>query len=249
MEADFCYLVARTNLEAPAHAGLSEFVVDMRSQGVSVAPIRDATGTDDFCLVSLDDVVVDDDCLIGTLDESFRQVMRQLEYERGGIDRLVSNRALYRDALASEYFNRDDPLLRDEAAAIEAHYRIGRLLVLREVLGQAPRGFSALTKTFCADLEQRISNFCARVVGAHAIGGLNALGSRVARNATYSCAYTIMGGTSLVLRNVIAERLLGLPRAAFGYLTVGGRSETPHPSTRPADGGNPTRVEHWSLPR
>jgi len=92
-------------------------------------------------------------------------------------------------------------------AALESGYRIGRLLVLREILGQAPAGFSAATKTFCTEFEQRVATFCARVAGPDAL-----LTSRVARNTCYAPAYTIMGGTTSILRNIIGERMLGLPR-------------------------------------
>jgi alkylation response protein AidB-like acyl-CoA dehydrogenase len=86
--------------------------------------------------------------------------------------------------------------------------------VLREVLGQAPPGFSAATKTFCTEYEQRLAAFCARVAGPYAtlLDRSGDLGSRIARNVCYAPAYTIMGGTTQILRNVIGERLLGLPR-------------------------------------
>jgi alkylation response protein AidB-like acyl-CoA dehydrogenase len=104
--------------------------------------------------------------------------------------------------------------VRDEVAAIESRYRVGRLLVLRETLGQAPKGFSAATKTFCTEFEQHVANFCARTVGAGAMlwGPDQGLAGRAARNVCYAPSYTIMGGTTQVLRNVLAERLLGLPR-------------------------------------
>jgi alkylation response protein AidB-like acyl-CoA dehydrogenase len=203
--ADWCYLIARTDPDAPPHEGLSELIVDLHAPGVTVQPIVDAVGNRHFCEVFLEGVEVPAANLVGRRDGSFRQVMRQMEHERGGIDRLVSNRALYE--WARKRADRDDPLVRDELAAIETGYRIGRLLVLREVLGQAPKGFSAATKTFCTELEQRIASFCARVAGADAT-----LAGRVARNVGYAPAYTIMGGTTQILRNVIGERLLGLPR-------------------------------------
>jgi alkylation response protein AidB-like acyl-CoA dehydrogenase len=137
--------------------------------------------------------------------------MRQLEHERGGIDRLVSNYALYREVLESELVDRADGRVRQEIAAIETGYRIGRLLVLRETTGQAPRGFSAATKTFATEFEQRVAEFCAR--GPHALAwNAPGLAARAARAICYSPAYTIMGGTTQVLRNIIGERVLGLPR-------------------------------------
>jgi alkylation response protein AidB-like acyl-CoA dehydrogenase len=212
--ADWCYLVARTDPDAPPHAGLSEFIVDMRASGVHVSPIEDMTTNGHFCEVTYEDVRVPRENLVGELHGSFRQLMRQMEHERGGIDRLVSNRALYRDVMASGWVDTSDPLVRQELAALESGYRIGRLLVLRETLQQAPRSFSAATKTFCTEFEQRVAAFCARVAGPNALlwGPEHGLGARIARNVCYAPAYTIMGGTTQVLRNVLGERVLGLPR-------------------------------------
>jgi alkylation response protein AidB-like acyl-CoA dehydrogenase len=136
--------------------------------------------------------------------------MRQMEHERGGIDRLVSNRRLYEDCLPLA--DHADPLVRQEVAAIESGYRIGRLLVLRETLGQAPPQFSAATKTFCTELEQRIADFCAAALGPQAMLAEPGLALRVSRNLAYAPAYTIMGGTTQILRNILGERTLGLPR-------------------------------------
>ncbi len=204
--ADWCYLVARTDPGAPPHAGLSEFVIDMHAPGVRVEPIHDMTGNDHFCEVFLEEYRVPNSSLVGKENGSFGQIMRQMEHERGGIDRLVSNRALY-EWCRDQWADRDDPLIRQEIAALETGYRIGRHLVLREVLGQAPRGFSAATKTICTEFEQRVASFCARVAGPNAL-----LEGRVARNLCYAPGYTIMGGTTQILRNILAERLLGLPR-------------------------------------
>src|SRR5260370_39052833 len=92
-----------------------------------------------------------------------------MEHERGGIDRLVSNYALYRDLMASGLVDGEDPIIRQEIASIETSYRIGRLLVLRETLRQAPTGFSAATKTFGTEFGQRLGSFCARMPRPHPI--------------------------------------------------------------------------------
>jgi alkylation response protein AidB-like acyl-CoA dehydrogenase len=212
--ADWCYLIARTDPDAPKHRGLSEFVVDMNSPGIEVRPIEDMTGDTHFCEISFEDVAVPADNLVGAPNNSFKQLMRQLEHERGGIDRLVSNKMLYRDVVDGGLADPDDPVVRQDMATIEINYHIGRLLVLRETLGQAPAGFSAATKAFCTEFEQRVADFCGRVAGADALlwGTDHGLGARVARNICYAPAYTIMGGTSNVLRNILGERVLGLPR-------------------------------------
>src|SRR5687767_1553884 len=90
--ADWMYLICRTDPDAPAHQGLSELVVDMGSAGITVTPIEDMTGNRHFCQVVLDAVRVPAENLVGTPNGSWGQTMRQLEHERGGIDRLVSNR-------------------------------------------------------------------------------------------------------------------------------------------------------------
>lgn len=210
--ADFIYLIARTDPDAAKHAGLSEFVVDMHSPGIEVRTIKDMSGNEHFCEVHLTDVQVPGENLVGELNGSFRQLMRQMEHERGGIDRLVSNYALYRDVVALA--DRNDPLVRQEIAVLETGYRIGRLLVLRETLQQAPKGFSAATKTFGTEFEQRVAAFAARVLGPAALlsGADAGLGGRAARAVCYAPAYTIMGGTVNILRNVLGERVLGLPR-------------------------------------
>ena len=97
--------------------------------------------------------------------------------------------------------------MRQEIATIEAAYRIGRILVVREALKQAPAGFSAATKCFCTEHEQRVADFVWRTLGAE-----GTLWNDVAHGLTYAPGYTIMGGTSNIMRNILGERVLGLPR-------------------------------------
>jgi alkylation response protein AidB-like acyl-CoA dehydrogenase len=97
--------------------------------------------------------------------------------------------------------------VRQEIAALEIGYRIGRLLVIREILRQAPAGFSAATKCFGTEHEIRVVEFVSRTLGAQAT-----LWDPVTQGLTYAPGYTIMGGTSNVMRNILGERVLGLPR-------------------------------------
>jgi alkylation response protein AidB-like acyl-CoA dehydrogenase len=203
--SDYCYLICRTSTEGPLHAGISEIVVPLDTRGIEIRPIADATGNRHFCEVFYSDVRVPADNLVGVEGGAFKQSMRQLEHERGGIDRLASNARLYR--VAKERADASDPLIRQEIASLEIGYRIGRILVSREVLGQAPRGFSAATKTFCTEHEQRVASFVARVLGPEAM-----MQSYLSQGIVYAPAYTIMGGTAHVLRNILGERVLGLPK-------------------------------------
>ncbi|MDQ3738364.1 MAG: acyl-CoA dehydrogenase family protein [Actinomycetota bacterium] len=207
--ADYCYMICRTSTSGPPHEGISEIIVPMSTPGIEVRPITDMTMNRHFCEVFLEDVRVPKANLVGVEGNAFRQTMRQLEHERGGIDRLVSNRALYLIALERARVDGrlDDRLVRQGVAALEIGYRVGRMLVIREVMRQAPAGFSAATKCFCTEHEWRVSEFVARMLGADAT-----LWNDVTQGLIYAPGYTIMGGTSNVMRNILGERLLGLPR-------------------------------------
>ncbi len=204
--ANWCYLICRTDPEAPPHKGMSELVVSMDTPGIEVRPIRDASGDAHFNEVYFDEVAVPVEHLVGELNNSFSQTMRQLEHERGGIDRLASNQRLYLDM--KDRADTSDPLVRQRMARIETGYRIGRDMVLRNVLRQTPfPQYSAVTKTWCTEFEQEVSRFVGDVAGAETM-----LANRVSRNVVYAPAYTIMGGTTQILRNIIGERILRLPR-------------------------------------
>ncbi|MEY2975027.1 MAG: hypothetical protein RIR49_1447 [Actinomycetota bacterium] len=203
--ADYCYLICRTSSDGPPHTGISEIIVPMDTPGIEVRTIKDMTTNRHFAEVFYTDVRVPIENLVGVEGNAFGQTMRQLEHERGGIDRLVSNRALY--ALALERADLDDPRVRQDVARLETGYRIGRILVTREVLGQAPKGFSAATKCFCTEHEWEVAQFVSGVLGAEAM-----LWDDVTRGLAYAPGYTIMGGTSNVMRNILGERVLGLPR-------------------------------------
>ena len=203
--ADYCYLICRTRTDGPPHAGISEIIVPMNTPGIEVRPIKDMTTNRHFAETFFTDVRVPAANLVGTEGAAFKQTMKQLEHERGGIDRLVSNYALYRIAL--EHADTANPVVRQEIADIEMNYRIGRILVVREVLRQAPEGFSAATKCFCTEHETRVSDFVARTLGPQAT-----LWDDITRGLVYAPGYTIMGGTSNVMRNILGERVLGLPR-------------------------------------
>ena len=93
--ADYCYCICRTSSEGPPHAGISEIIVPMDTPGIEVRPITDMTTNRHFCEVFFTDVRVPGVNLVGVEGNAFKQTMRQLEHERGGVDRLVSNHALF----------------------------------------------------------------------------------------------------------------------------------------------------------
>jgi alkylation response protein AidB-like acyl-CoA dehydrogenase len=205
-QADYCYLICRTaSVPGRPHLGISEIVVSMDAPGIEVRPIRDMVNARHFNEVWFDDVRVPIGNLVGSEGNAFAQTMRQLEHERGGIDRLVSNRALY--LRAREKADTDDPRVRQEIAALEIDWFVGRLLVLRNAQGQTPAGFSAGTKCVCTEYEQRVADFASRMLGPEAM-----VWDQWTAEIAYAPAYTIMGGTSNVMRNILGDRVLGLPR-------------------------------------
>src|SRR6476659_4879715 len=189
--ADYCYCICRTSTEGPPHAGISEIIVPMDTPGIEVRRIEDMTTNRHFCEVFYTDARVPVHNLVGAEGGAFKQTMKQLEHERGGIDRLVSNHALY--LLALERADRSDPVVRQEIAALEIGFRIGRLLVIREVLRQAPAGFSAASKCFGTEHEVRVAEFVYRTLGPDAT-----LWDPLTQGLAYAPGYTIMGGTSNV---------------------------------------------------
>jgi alkylation response protein AidB-like acyl-CoA dehydrogenase len=204
-DADYCYLICRTSREGRPHEGISEIVVPMNTPGLEIRRIKDLTQNRHFCEVFYSDVRVPITNMVGTEGGAFKQTMVQLEHERGGIDRLVSNYYQYEYAKARADMN--DSLVRQEIAKLESGFAIGRILVAREVLQQAPAGFAAATKCFCTEHEQRVAEFAWRILGPEAT-----LLDDVTNGLAYAPAYTIMGGTSNVMRNILGERVLGLAR-------------------------------------
>jgi alkylation response protein AidB-like acyl-CoA dehydrogenase len=113
--SEYCYLICRTSTDGPPSAGISELIVPMDTDGVEVRPIRDIVGGRHFCEVFFHGVRIPAANLVGVEGAAFKQTMRQLEHERGGIDRLVSNCALFRRAV--ERADRSDPIIRQEVVA------------------------------------------------------------------------------------------------------------------------------------
>ena len=204
--ADYCYLICRTSSEGPPHLGISEIVVPMDTPGIEVRPITDMTTNRHFCEVFFTDARVPVTNLVGVEGDAFKQTMRQLEHERGGIDRLVSNRALYELALG--------PCRPHRSARATAHRR-ARDRVPRRAHPRRPRGAApGAGRLLGRDqvLLHRARGPRRRVRAAGARRRRRLLWDDVTRGLLYTPGYTIMGGTSNIMRNILGERVLGLPR-------------------------------------
>lgn len=221
--ADYIWLVSRTDPNAPKHRGISEIIVDMKLPGITVRPLLDMSGDYHLNEVFFDNVRVSKRYLVGELNQGWKQIAGQLDFERSGIERLTSNRRLFLDIL--EYIKgtplHNDPVIRNRAADLEAQFQVGKLIIYRVAWlldqGTVPNYEAAMGKLWCTEYEQRVADWCTRVLGMFgqlAIGSpLGILGGRVARAYLYAPGYTLQAGTSEVLRTIVATRGLGLPAA------------------------------------
>ena len=225
-------LVARTDPYATKHAGLSEFLIDMDSPGVTVRPIIDMSGEEnEYNEVFLDDVRVPADRLLGKEGEGWDLAMRQLQTERVALSKPgaiwgagPSARELVSGLIAEGAMR--DPLVRDEAAKLYIEGEILRLLAYRafsdrmNAKDSGPE--SAARKVIAAPHGQRVVDLAKRWQGmAGLVKGAATLplpdhSNGIFDNWDYAFwfnpAVTLGVGTQEILKNIIAERVLGLPR-------------------------------------
>ncbi len=215
--ADMGICLARTNPDAPKHRGISYFLVDMRSPGIEVRPLREITGAALFNEVFFDGCFVPDDCLVGEVDGGWRLARTTLANERvslssdsafGGALEAVLQRVSDRPDL-------QDPVTLDRLghllAEAQSLAQLGVRATLRSVGGLEPGSESSVRKLLGAEFEQRVHEFGLDLCGPD--GAVTEGDAAVsAHGVLQSKCLTIAGGTSEVQRNVIGERLLGLPR-------------------------------------
>src|SRR6185436_11249580 len=173
--ADYCYLVARTDPEAARHRGISELLVDMRLPGVTVRPLIDMTGEHHFNEVFFEQVRVPKRWLIGQANRGWFQIASQLDYERAGMERLLSYAPLLADleTHVRAIGRNSDPLLRQQVARFHGEIAVGRQLIYRIAWqlsqGVTPTADTALAKLYGSELEQRLARFAGEVLGPYAV--------------------------------------------------------------------------------
>ena len=221
--ADWAICLARTDPAAPKHAGLSFFVVNMRDPGVECRPLVQMTGESEFNEVFLTDVFVPTDQLIGEENNGWRIANTTLGYERGVNPRQQVLHTQFVEELwrlADELGALDDDETARELAQRFIEVRIFQLNNLRVLSrlakGGEPGPQGSIGKLYWSEMAQRFQRTVMRVLGDASPLWIDADGNpgdgKWQRSWLYYHAATIMGGTSEVQRNIIAERVLGLPR-------------------------------------
>ena len=220
--SDIGEIICRTNPEAPKHKGLTGFVVDMRAPGVEVRPLRQMTGGASFNEVYFTDVRIPDDHRLGDVNEGWTVALTTLMNERasigadsGGGAEVVSTTRLIEMA---RHFGRDkDPVVRQELMKIFIDFSVAKYTGQRAMdkikAGQLPGPELSILKLSLTQNLTATAEFVARVLGPHLAADSGAWG-------TYSWNQLVLGtpgmriagGSDEVMRNIVGERVLGLPK-------------------------------------
>ncbi|SOX51772.1 acyl-CoA dehydrogenase [Mycobacterium ahvazicum] len=211
-------LLARTDPSAPKHNGITYFLLDMRSEGVTVKPLRELTGNAMFNTVYIDDVFVPDECVLGEVNRGWEVSRNTLTAERVSIGSSDANFLATLPQFVE--FVRDghfDQVAQHRAGQLIAEGHAAKVLNLRSTLltlaGGDAMPSAAISKLLSMRTGQGYAEFAVSSFGTDgAIGDPDELAGKWGEYLLASRATTIYGGTSEVQLNIIAERLLGLPR-------------------------------------
>ena len=226
--ADFCILLVRTDTDAPKHKGITYLLVDMRSPGIEVRPLRQITGDPEFNEIFFSDVRVPRANVLGEVNDGWRVAMTTLLHERGTLGFALTARlevlvrkliALAKQERSDGVIPAEDPLIRERIARQWTELQALRFLNYRALTGLVKTGVpgpeGSVAKLHWSESNQRLGKLALEILGPdsqfdgedgvwHGFWQYQQLRSR---------GNTIEAGTSEVLRNIVAERVLGLPRS------------------------------------
>jgi alkylation response protein AidB-like acyl-CoA dehydrogenase len=227
--ADFCELLVRTDADAPKHRGISWLILPMDSAGIEVRPLRTALGTPEFSALYLDEVRVPVANLVGVENDGWRVANVTFSFERGTafISDVIASQVLLQQlvkvaqtVLPAGGSAWDDAGLRSQIGHLVAEFDALWALSLRNVSEATETGMpgwgGSVFKLRFSEARQRLGDVAARVLGRASLTmddlhGLPATGNLV-HDRFFSLPMTIAAGTSQIQRNILAERVLGLPK-------------------------------------
>jgi alkylation response protein AidB-like acyl-CoA dehydrogenase len=226
--AHWMILLARTDAEAPKHKGISYFLLDMKSPGITVRPLVNMAGSHDFNEVFFDNVRVPKENLVGEENRGWYIGTATLDFERSGIATGVSHALAVGDYVDFVHTHRNDPTcsvernrmiryeLADRAIEAEVEQMLNYQVIGIQKRGMVPNHEASIAKLFSTELDQRIAATGLELIGLY--GQLMRdheqapLSGRMPSMYMYATTSTIGGGTSEIQRNIIAQRGLGMPR-------------------------------------
>jgi alkylation response protein AidB-like acyl-CoA dehydrogenase len=213
----WCMLVARTDTEAPKHKGLTYFLLDVEQEAVQVRPLRQITGEAEFNELFIEEARVPDENVLGGEGNGWKVALTTLMNERAGLAFFLQVRLRQLlDAVFAEAEQRgvlDDPVIADRLGELHLKTEVLRLTAYRgltaiERYGQpGPEG--SLTKLMWSETNQQLTQLAADLIGPDAL----AAGGSWSYELMRARGNTIEGGTTEILKNIVAERVLGLPKA------------------------------------
>ena len=225
--SDFCQLFVRTDPDVPKHKGMSALLVDMRSPGVAVKPLKQITGDSEFNEIFFEDVRVPKENLLGPLNAGWQVLVNTLMHERFGISETIGGTEVILAQLVEMaqtiplggHSAAHDDEIRQQIAqfAIEvtAKKYNGLRALSKRLKGQQPGAESSIGKLISTDLSQRMTKFATRLLGGYAMierkSPFAPEGDWMRRILNVEML-TIAGGTSAVQKNMIGERILQLPK-------------------------------------
>ena len=222
-----CYLMTRTDPDAPKHRGISVFVVDMNSPGIEVRPIINMFNVHYFNQVFFDNVRVPKRNMIGEKNRGWYVAATSLDFERSGVGRFASNRRdleelikLARETKVNGRYLSEEPILRHRLSELwvanEAGKTIAYNVAWMQSEGQVPNREASVSKLMGSEIAQQIHQLGVQTIGMYGILDKDSkwafLNGRLAWQWMDSISFTLRGGTSEIQRNIIATRGLGLPR-------------------------------------
>ena len=222
-ESDYGIIIARTDPEQPKHAGISMFILDMRSPGVEIRPIHQIDGGRHFNEVFFTDVRIPVDNLVGEYNNGWRQATAMLMYERVAIGSAGSgsiSQPMYDVLLAAARSagRVDDPVVRDQLMEIYAMETTKSLVAMRTraemKAGKAPGPGGSLGKLYGSVIAWRFREIAMEIAGpgSQAWEPGQHRGADLQTQVVGSFSSSIAGGTDEIQRNIIGDRVLGLPR-------------------------------------
>jgi alkylation response protein AidB-like acyl-CoA dehydrogenase len=224
--ADYCFLLARSDPDAPKHQGITAFILDMKEPGISVYPLKQISGVPGFNQVFFDNVRIPRDRVVGEVNEGWKVASNTLRFERAGTGTARAERRLEilvrlaQSTVADGQRRIDDPVVRDKIARSSAIVHALREISWRSIVnglkGIPPGAETSVAKLIWSEVDQTMADYGMELLGpygplqsgsAHAVKGGNPAASYLIMRAA-----TIGGGTSEIQRNIIGERLLNLPK-------------------------------------